>query len=84
MDEEKIPAQLKLELLEAEKKINETMPKIPDWKRGYLTAVLTCAAFFAVGIAARAPIGSSLGFALIGAVTGLLVGAYRKPGQYGK
>ena len=83
-DEEKIPAQLKLELLKAEEEINKSMPKIPDWKRGSLTAVLTLFAFFAVGVAARAPIGSSIGFALIGAITGLLVGAYRKPGKYGK
>ena len=84
MDEEKIPAQLKLELLEAEKKINETMPKIPDWQRGKITAILTCAAFFAFGLLAKAPISSAIGFALVGAVTGLLVGAYRKPGKYGK
>ena len=84
MEEDKIPAQLKLELLKAEEEINKSMPKGPDWKRGYLTAILTLFAFFAVGVAARAPIGSSIGFALIGGVTGLLVGAYRKPGRYGK
>ena len=84
MDEEKIPAQLKLELLKAEKEINENMPKVPDWQRGSLTAVIAAAAFFAFGMLARAPITSSLGFALVGAVTGLMVGAYRKPGKYGK
>lgn len=82
MDEEKLPAELKLELLQAEKAISETMPKIPDWQRGWLTAAIAGAAFFAFGILARAPIVSSLGFALIGAITGLLVGAYRKPGKY--
>ena len=84
MDEEKIPAQLKLELLKAEKEINENMPKVPDWQRGFLTAAIAGAAFFAFGVLARAPITSSLGFALVGAVTGLLVGAYRKPGKYVK
>ena len=84
MDEEKLPAELKLELLQAEKAISETMPKIPDWQRGFLTAAIAGAAFFAFGLLARAPIASSLGFALVGAVTGLLVGAYRKPGKYGK
>ena len=33
MNEEKIPAQLKLELLKAEEKINKSMPKVPDWQR---------------------------------------------------
>ena len=84
MDEEKIPAHLKLELLKAEKEISETMPKVPDWQRGWLTAAIAGAAFFAFGMLARAPITSSLGFALVGAVTGLLVGAYRKPGKYVK
>lgn len=83
-DEEKIPAQLKLELLKAEKEISENMPKVPDWQRGWLTAAIAGAAFFAFGLVARAPIVSSLGFALIGAITGLLVGAYRKPGKYVK
>ena len=84
MDEEKLPAELKLELLQAEKDISETMPKVPDWQRGFLTAAIAGAAFFAFGILARAPIVSSLGFAFIGAITGLLVGAYRKPGKYVK
>ena len=84
MDEEKIPAHLKLELLKAEKDISENMPKVPDWQRGWLTAAIAGAAFFAFGMLARAPITSSLGFALVGAVTGLLVGAYRKPGKYVK
>lgn len=84
MDEEKIPAHLKLELLKAEKDISENMPKVPDWQRGFLTAAIAGAAFFAFGMLARAPITSSLGFALVGAVTGLLVGAYRKPGKYVK
>ncbi len=84
MDEEKIPAQLKLELLKAEKEISENMPKVPDWQRGFLTAAIAGVAFFAFGLLARAPITSSLGFALVGAITGLLVGAYRKPGKYGK
>lgn len=76
MNEEKIPAQLKLELLKAEEKINKSMPKVPDWQRGWLTAAIAGAAFFAFGLVARAPIASSLGFALIGAITGLLVGYY--------
>ena len=84
MDEEKIPAHLKLELLKAEKDISENMPKVPDWQRGFLTAAIAGAAFFAFGMLARAPITSSLGFALVGAVTGLLVGAYRTPGKYVK
>ena len=84
MDEEKIPAHLKLELLKAEKDISENMPKDPDWQLGFLTAAIAGAAFFAFGMLARAPITSSLGFALVGAVTGLLVGAYRKPGKYVK
>ena len=83
-DEEKIPAQLKLELLKAEEEINKSIPKVPDWKNGRVTAVIAGAAFFAVGIAAHVPIASVLGFAAIGTVVGLLVGAYRKPGQYGK
>lgn len=84
MNEEKIPAQLKLELLKAEEEINKSMPKVPDWQRGWLTAAIAGAAFFAFGLLVRAPIASSLGFALIGAITGLLVGAYRKPGKYVK
>lgn len=83
-DEEKIPAELKLKLLEAEKQINESLPKGPNWQNGIMTAALTGIAFFAVGIVARAPIFSSLGFAMIGAVTGLLVGAYRKTPANGK
>ena len=84
MNEEKIPAQLKLELLKAEEEINKSMPKVPDWQRGWLTAAIAGAAFFAFGLLARAPLTSSLGFALVGAITGLLVGAYRKPGKYVK
>lgn len=83
-DEEKIPAEIKLRLLEAEKDINENLPQGPDWKHGAVTAILTGIAFFAVGVAAKAPILSSLGFALVGAVVGLLVGAYRKIADNGK
>ena len=84
MSEEKIPAALKLQLQQVEENVNKSMPKGPDWKRGYVTAFIAGAAFFAFGIAARAPLGSSIVFALIGAITGLLVGAYRKSGQDGK
>ena len=84
MSEEKIPAALKLQLQQAEENVNKSMPKGPEWKRGYLTAVIAGVAFFAFGIAARAPLGSAIGFALIGAITGLLVGAYRKTGKNGK
>ena len=82
MDEEKLPAELKLKIMQAEKEINEAMPKKFDWKRGVFIAILTGFAFFAVGIVARAPIGSAVGFALCGAVTGLLVGAMNKPKRY--
>ena len=78
MDEEKVPAALKLKLLEAEKQLNETLPRGPNWRNGILTAILTAIAFFAVGIVARAPIGSALGFAITGGITGLFVGAYRR------
>ena len=82
MDEEKLPAELKLKIMQAEKEINEAMPKVPDWKNGRLTAVITGAAFFAVGIASSVPIASALGFAAIGTVVGLLVGAMNKPKRY--
>ena len=84
MEEDKIPASLKLKLMEAEKQVNETMPKGPNWRRGLQTAILTGIAFLAVGIAAKAPILSSLGFAFVGAITGLMVGAYRKIADNGK
>ena len=84
MEEDKIPASLKLKLMEAEKQVNEAMPKGPNWRRGCQTAVLTAIAFFAFGVAAKAPLFSSIGFALVGAVVGLLVGAYRKITDNGK
>ena len=82
MNEEKIPAELKLKLMEAEKNINESIPPRFNWKRGGMIAAFTCIAFFLFGMFARAPIGSSLGFALCGAITGLLVGATHKPKRY--
>ena len=84
MEEDKIPASLKLKLMEAEKQVNEAMPKGPNWRLGCQTAVLTGIAFFAFGIAAKAPLFSAIGFAIIGAVVGLLVGAYRKIADNGK
>lgn len=82
MDEEKIPAELKLKLMEAEKEVNDALPPRFDWKRGVLISILTCGAFFAVGLLFRAPIGSAIGFAICGAITGLLVGATHKPKRY--
>ena len=84
MDEEKISAELKHKLLEAEEQVKSAMPPGPDWKRGMLTGVFAFAAFFIFGLLSRAPVLSSLGFALVGGVTGVLVGAYRKPQRYGR
>lgn len=81
MDEEKIPAELKLKLLEAEKEINESIPQRFNWKRGAMVAAFTCIAFFLFGIF-FAPIGSAIGFSICGAITGLLVGATHKPKRY--
>lgn len=82
MDEEKLPAELKLKIMQAEKEINDAMPKKFDWNRGLFNAVIAAIAFFVVGVIARAPIFSSLGFALCGAVTGLMVGAMNKPKRH--
>ena len=84
MDEEKLPAELKLKMMQVEKEINDSMPKKFDWNRGIFNAIIAAIAFFVVGIVARAPIFSSLGFALCGAVTGLLVGATTKPKRHGR
>lgn len=83
-DQDKIPAELKLKLLQAEKEINEAIPPRFNWQRGGLICALTGGAFFIVGILARAPIFSALGFAVCGAITGLLVGATHKPKRYDK
>ena len=83
-DQDKIPAELKLKLLQAEKEINESIPSRFDWQRGGFICALTAGAFFIVGIIARAPIFSALGFAVCGGITGLLVGATHKPRRYDK
>ena len=81
MDEpEKLPAELRLELLEAEQQIEKNMPEpFFKWQRGIATAVLTGFAFAGFGFFSRAPLGSTIAFAFIGAAVGFCVGSCKRP-----
>lgn len=78
-DQEKLSPELKLKLLMAEKEVEENMPKNNfNTPRAILNGTLCLVAFFVVGLLCKAPIGSAIGFAVIGGIVGILVGGIRK------
>jgi len=78
MADEPLSAELKAKLRKVETDAEKEARKRFDWRRGGGTALLAFITFFLFGFIARAPLSSSLGFALVGALCGFCVGAMRR------
>ncbi|MBR7156293.1 MAG: hypothetical protein IKD22_05615 [Lentisphaeria bacterium] len=78
-EQEKLSPELKLQLLMAEKEVEENMSQSNfNIQRAALNGVLCLIAFFVVGLLCKAPLGSAIGFGVIGGIVGIMVGGVRK------